>query len=109
MAEGRCRQEDCGGVVDPGHRTCWDCQRWRNRLRYYRRRSQAIPAEVRRRVVERDCGVCQTCRDLVAKDYRNPERWPELDHIIPLSRGGDSSEENLQLLCRHCNRSKGNR
>ena len=32
----------------------------------------------------------------------------EVDHIIPQSRGGDHLE-NLQLLCAHCNRVKGDR
>lgn len=29
-----------------------------------------------------------------------------VDHKTPLSRGGDNSSENLQTLCRSCNRSK---
>ena len=29
------------------------------------------------------------------------------DHIVPLARGGDNSDENIQLLCGKCNRSKG--
>lgn len=30
----------------------------------------------------------------------------DIDHIIPQSRGGWDSADNLQCLCRHCNRSK---
>lgn len=33
----------------------------------------------------------------------------ELDHVMPISRGGAQSEGNLQPLCRFCNRSKGNK
>jgi len=34
---------------------------------------------------------------------------PELDHIVPLSKGGAHAVDNFQLLCRSCNSSKGNR
>jgi 5-methylcytosine-specific restriction endonuclease McrA len=33
----------------------------------------------------------------------------EVDHIVPVSRGGSSERANLQLLCRTCNASKGAR
>ena len=33
----------------------------------------------------------------------------EVDHIIPQSHGGADHLENLQLLCAHCNRVKGDR
>ncbi|MCH5256756.1 MAG: HNH endonuclease [Lachnospiraceae bacterium] len=30
----------------------------------------------------------------------------DIDHIVPRSLGGSSSRENLQCICKHCNRSK---
>ena len=33
----------------------------------------------------------------------------EVDHVVPRSRGGSDHLENLQLLCAHCNRIKGDR
>ena len=49
------------------------------------------------------CG-CKTPKYLMGKNKPNS---PELDHIIPLSRGGDHLKHNVQLLCRQCNTKKG--
>ena len=35
--------------------------------------------------------------------------WMQFDHIIPHSRGGDSSAENLVVTCAPCNNGRGNR
>jgi hypothetical protein len=43
------------------------------------------------------CKVCGSTRDLT------------VDHVIPLSRGGENSLENMQILCRKHNSSKGAR
>ncbi|SRR6266702_1233197 len=43
-------------------------------------------------------GKCALCKQRLVK-Y-------EVDHIIPLSRGGSNWPYNLQLLCRSCNRRK---
>lgn len=32
---------------------------------------------------------------------------PELDHVVPLAKGGDHVRSNVQLACRECNLSKG--
>lgn len=31
----------------------------------------------------------------------------EIDHLVPLSRGGHNSPSNIVLACQHCNRSRG--
>ena len=48
-------------------------------------------------------GHCRGCRS--AFEFRHLE----VDHIIPQDSGGTDHIENLQLLCGHCNRVKGNR
>ena len=48
-------------------------------------------------------GRCNGCR----MDF--PFKIFEVDHIIPQKRGGTGHPENLQLLCGHCNRLKGDR
>lgn len=54
------------------------------------------------KVVRRDNHVCQECHIYVRDDQ------VEFDHIIPLSKGGATSVDNLRLLCRQCNRKKSN-
>ncbi len=48
-------------------------------------------------------GRCNGCRS--AFEFRHLE----VDHVIPQSGGGTDHIENLQLLCGHCNRTKGDR
>lgn len=59
---------------------------------------------LRERIKIRDNFTCKNC-DLSAETERN--LLLEIDHIIPLSKGGITSEENLQTLCWKCNREKG--
>jgi 5-methylcytosine-specific restriction endonuclease McrA len=46
---------------------------------------------------------CGTCKTRIFKT--GPHKY-EIDHVMPLARGGAHHIDNLQLLCRHCNRSK---
>ena len=48
-------------------------------------------------------GRCNGCRS--AFEFRHLE----VDHVIPQSGGGTDHIDNLQLLCAHCNRVKGDR
>lgn len=51
----------------------------------------------RRRIIERDGLVCAICNDLV-----DPEDV-HIDHVVSLYRGGDSSDDNLQVTHSQCN------
>jgi hypothetical protein len=57
--------------------------------------------ELRLSVFRRDNYVCAYC------GYKTDK--PECDHIIPMSKGGDSSYENLITSCKKCNRAKSNK
>ena len=62
-------------------------------------------------VFNRDRYKCQSCGIKTRPDYKNKShsKYPNLDHIVPLSKGGDHSKLNTQCLCRKCNLAKGNR
>lgn len=53
--------------------------------------------------------TCQICGCPTPESQRGTkcDNAPEIDHIIPLSRGGSHTESNLQNTCRKCNREKG--
>jgi hypothetical protein len=59
---------------------------------------------LREEIKSRDNFTCKIC-GLSTSQERN--LLLEIDHIIPLSKGGITVEENLQTLCWKCNRSKG--
>lgn len=58
-----------------------------------------IPREVVDAVYRRDKGRCVYC---------GSTENLQLDHIIPFSKGGATTLENLQLLCQKCNLEKSN-
>jgi 5-methylcytosine-specific restriction endonuclease McrA len=60
------------------------------------------------KVFKRDGWRCQCCRKPTPRDKRGTyhPRAPELDHIVPVSKGGEHSYRNTQLLCRACNGAK---
>ena len=64
---------------------------------------EAISDELRRAVFERDNYTCQYC------GCSGDDVCLEIDHIIPVSRGGVSDIRNLVTACEACNRSKSDR
>ena len=69
---------------------------------FQRPKRKAIPNRLRMAILQRDRHTCRWCGD------RNPINLT-IDHIIPVSRGGGNDPDNLQVLCRSCNSSKGAR
>ena len=57
------------------------------------------------KIKKRDNYTCQKC-GVSVKD--EPTLLLEVDHIIPISKGGKSIPSNLQVLCSKCNGKKSN-
>lgn len=126
--EKRCSELDC----DRGVRAKGLCQmHWRRKARaegretlpawddrrranYHKRRAQKLTTAVEELnpmdIYQRDIWLCGLCSTPVDPDVA----WPDpmsasLDHILPLSKGGSHTYENVQLAHLTCNVSKGNR
>ncbi|MCX7277694.1 MAG: HNH endonuclease signature motif containing protein, partial [Burkholderiales bacterium] len=63
-----------------------------------------MTSALREKIKNRDNFTCKIC-SLSTSQEKN--LLLEIDHIIPLSKGGITAEVNLQTLCWKCNRSKG--
>ncbi|MGL4949984.1 MAG: HNH endonuclease [Anaeroplasmataceae bacterium] len=63
-----------------------------------------MTSKLREKIKQRDKYTCQKC-GLSTNQEKN--LLLEIDHIMPISKGGMSTEENLQTLCWKCNRTKG--
>lgn len=62
------------------------------------RSTRSIPQDVKIAVAARDGGRCRECGSDQDLHY---------DHVIPWSKGGANTVQNIQLLCGPCNRRKG--
>jgi len=57
----------------------------------------------RMNIIWRDNNQCQYCANYFPNDKLT------MDHVVPKSRGGDNSWENLVAACKKCNQKKGSR
>lgn len=63
-------------------------------------------AKLRTKIFERDNATCQLCG---INNEKETGVKLVIDHIIPYSRGGETTYDNLQVLCRKCNIKKSNK
>lgn len=93
--EGRCRQ----------HYSDYNARR---SVKSHSKRREAIArgnnaaARLRRAVRKAVRGTCARC----LTDYL--PSFVDIDHIIPLSRGGEDVDSNVQVLCKLCHKLKTN-
>jgi len=73
------------------------------RLRVYRRMPRQCRAVSRKNIMLRDRHTCQYCHVVF------PRKALTLDHVIPRSRGGGNTWENLVACCYPCNNRKADR
>lgn len=112
--------EWCGQGFETGRprkRFCsYRCQRRAERFRYMKRRAEAIRGKRRDKIglktlLKRDGGICRICGEPVdPNDFHRAGKWfvfgrnfPTIDHIIPLSKGGTHTFDNVQLAHMWCN------
>ena len=72
---------------------------YENRRRARKRGTEVEPID-RRAVYDRDEGLCHLCGDHV--NYEDMH----MDHVIPLSREGTHTYDNVAVACEPCNRKK---
>ncbi len=63
-----------------------------------------MTSALRKKILQRDGYICKKCGNSTQNE---PNLLLEVDHIIPISKGGLTTEDNLQTLCWKCNRAKG--
>jgi 5-methylcytosine-specific restriction endonuclease McrA len=80
-------------------------------LKRARKRSATVERVDPYVVFERDQWRCHICKKKTKPALRGKHEplSPELDHIVPLSEGGEHSYRNTACSCRECNMRKGSR
>lgn len=75
----------------------------RGKAEYSKENSRNVSLSLRLKVLSRDNFRCVFCGKSPATDFGTKLH---IDHIVPFSKGGKSTLENLQTLCEECNLGK---
>ena len=79
-------------------------EKWGEKIWIHRARSsRVIPGSMRYTVLKNAKNRCELCG--IHKD----EKALDVDHIVPINKGGPNVIENMQALCYTCNSQKGDR
>lgn len=92
--------EFCGIENVASAKICVECGSELRMISLGKQDSRNITNKVRTEVWNRDNGRCVNCGSQVNLEF---------DHIIPYSKGGSSSANNIQLLRKSCNLEKSNK
>lgn len=88
-------------------KTCQRRKKTRTKTPLLRARKHGVVSEAIDpiKVFVRDDWKCQQCNCETPRELRGgiEDNAPEMDHIVPLSKGGSHTYENVQCLCRKCN------
>lgn len=109
-----CRHAGCKQLVRDGSGYCQSHQRvaagsFSDRARGSRHeRGYGSDWDKRRkRILERDCGLCQEClRHGRVTAVGGKPYSAYVDHIVPKAEGGTDEYGNLETLCRSCHTAK---
>ena len=74
-----------------------------NKKGHTRLQRNSMSNDLREAIKKRDNYTCCICGNSV---YKEPNLLLEVDHIVPISKGGKTESNNLQTLCWRCNRAK---
>lgn len=98
------------------------CQKHHDRKKEFARRtrmaSQMVDPDITlKQVFEKDKGICYICgtacdfddHELISGVFKAGKRYPTIEHVVPLSKGGKHAWDNVRCACFSCNSKKGDR